>query len=149
MVYYVIITLIIFLLNGMVIELKKIRFFFLYFIGVSVLFTCNVKALSCSDAIDSELIAEISKIFYLIGAVALVIGIVMGMLDFFKVFISGDSGELKKTASKFVKRLIAIALFFAIPALTSWILDLAGFTSDTCLNDLKSGDNVCYQSQQV
>lgn len=114
-------------------KLKKIRLCFTYFTCFSLLFVSNVGAVSCEEALSDDLVTEICNIFYTIGAVALIIGIVMGMVDFIKVLVSGDNGELKKVATKFAKRLIAIALFIAIPALASWLLDIAGVTSDTCI----------------
>lgn len=126
--------------------MNKIRNFLVFFILISFCFVGNVNA-ECAS-IDDDVIKEISEIFYLIGYIALTIGIILGMLDFFKVLASGDNGELKKVAQKFVKRLLAIALFFVIPTLTKWILDLAGYSNvDTCIE--KTEANVCHLGQVV
>lgn len=116
--------------------MKKIKIFLNVFI-INLLFTFNkVKADGCSDTIGSQtLVDEIVKIFHIIGYVTLVIAVILGMLDFFKVIAGGDKADLKNVAQKFIKRLLAVALFFILPAIVEWLLEISGvINGGTCLN---------------
>ena len=97
--------------------MKKIRNIFKLYILSMFLFINKVKAAKCPGFLGSgegSLANEIVSIFHIMGYVALAIGIVLGMLDFFKVIVGGDKTELKGVAQKFVKRLLAISLFFIL-----------------------------------
>lgn len=117
--------------------MKKLRNFFTLYIMSMFMFINRVSADGCSETLASEdLVEEIVSIFHIVGYVALAIGVVLGMLDFFKVIVGGDKAELKTVGIKFIKRLLAIALFFILPAIVEWLLGISGVThGGTCLND--------------
>ena len=95
----------------------------------------KVKAANCQSVLGESLVKEIKEIFHIIGYITLVIAIVMGMLDFFKTIVGGDRAELKAVGAKFVKRLLAVSLFFILPALVEWLLDISGINhGGTCLD---------------
>ena len=88
----------------------------------------------CSELLGSNMVKEIKDIFYILGYVALAIGIVLGMFDFIKTITGGDKAELKVVGQKFVKRLLAISLFFILPTVVSWLLELSGIPhGGTCI----------------
>ena len=78
-----------------------------------------------------------------IGGVILLI--VLGMLDFVKAAASGEQEEMKKSKSKFVKRLIACVVLFFVPIIVKILVGLVNLgseekcdsskTSDTSIND--------------
>lgn len=114
--------------------MKKISNIFKIYFLMFLFSINNVKAADCESVLGSTLADEIKEIFHIIGYITLVIAIVMGMLDFFKTIVGGDKAELKAVGIKFVKRLLAVSLFFILPALVNWLLELAGYDDvKTCL----------------
>ena len=114
---------------------KVVNFLNLYFL-MFIFSINNVKAEDCKSVLGGgALVDEIKEIFHIIGYVTLVIAIVMGMLDFFKTIVGGDKADLKTVGTKFVKRLLAVSLFFILPALVEWLLDISGIShGGTCLD---------------
>lgn len=113
---------------------KVVNFLNLYFL-MFIFSINNVKAADCESVLGGTLADEIKEIFHIIGYITLVIAIVMGMLDFFKIIVGGDKAELKAVGAKFVKRLLAVSLFFILPALVEWLLELSGIEhGGTCLD---------------
>lgn len=51
-----------------------------------------------------------------------ILAVLLGMLDFFKATVSDDDGATKKASTRFIKRLIAAALIFILPALIQFLL---------------------------
>lgn len=93
---------------------------------------------ACAD--DDSLLGDVSnedsvawlvqKLLNYIRILGPSLAIVLGSIDYIKAIISSDENEMKKTNSKFVKRMIAAVLLFFIPTITTVLLDLFGITTD-------------------
>ena len=84
------------------------------------------------DAGTQEIIDWIMNIIRVGGILLL---IVLGMLDFIKAAASGEQEEMKKSKSKFIKRLIACVGLFLIPLVVDILLgliNLAGGANGDC-----------------
>ena len=73
-----------------------------------------------------------------IGGVILLV--VLGMLDFVKAAASGEQEEMKKSKSKFVKRLIACVVLFFVPIIVDILVGLVNLGSGENCNSSKSSD---------
>ena len=78
-----------------------------------------------------------------IGGVILLV--VLGMLDFVKAAASGEQEEMKKSKSKFVKRLIACVVLFFVPIIVKILVGLVNLGSgESCksnnIHQSNSGD---------
>lgn len=58
--------------------------------------------------------------------------IILGILDFIKAIASGSDDEMKKAQGRFIKRLIAAALLFIIPAIIEFVLTIFKIESTFC-----------------
>ncbi len=76
--------------------------------------------------------------FIRIGGVILLV--VLGMLDFVKAAASGEQDEMKKSKSKFVKRLIACVILFFVPIIVDLLVGLVNLGSGESCNSSKSSD---------
>ena len=95
-------------------------------------------ATNCEELVGSSIVAFVKDLFDMIKWIALAIGLVLGMLDFFRAITSGEEGALKKSAAKFVKRLIGIVILFILPVVLEYILNISGVShGGTCLNSNK------------
>ena len=81
------------------------------------------------DGSPSETLKQIQDIvgYVQIGTIFLIL--VLGMLDFTGAIGSGEDNAFKKAGSKFLKRLIAGALVFLIPAILGIILNLVSIAN--------------------
>ena len=117
----------------------KNKFLFMY--ALLILNLNKVSALTldgatdCKKLVGAEIVEFITDLFNMVKWIALALGLVLGMLDFFKAVAASDDGALKKSATKFVKRLIGIVILFILPILLEYILDISGVShGGTCLN---------------
>lgn len=78
-----------------------------------------------------------------IGGVVLLV--VLGMLDFVKAAASGEQEEMKKSKSKFVKRLIACVVLFFVPIIVDILVGLVNLGSGENCNSNDSNNRVSYQ----
>lgn len=82
-------------------------------------------ALSCEELLGDELIGYIQQIVNIIKIVVPILLIVFGTIDFGKAIFVNDDGEMKKSQTKFIKRLIIAVAFFLVPTLLTLILNIA------------------------
>ena len=80
----------------------------------------------CGGVISDRLATILGQIYKTITTLAVVVVIVLGALDFFKATSSDDADAMKKSWSKFVKRLIAAILLAVLPTLLKFILGVFG-----------------------
>lgn len=115
--------------------MKKIKEVLFICCCFSILFIPTVFAESCEGLLGQHAVDMIKDFYYMIGYIVAAVAVILGILDFFKVFTGGDKSELKGVAQKFVKRIIALAIFLMLPGLVEWILEIAGITNHggTCL----------------
>lgn len=116
--------------------MKKIKRFFLVSCCFSVMFIENVLAdvQSCESLLGDEVTEMIKDFYFMVGYIVAAVTVILGILDFFKVFTGGDKSELKVVAQKLVKRILALAIFLMLPGLVEWILKIAGIRhGGTCL----------------
>lgn len=81
--------------------------------------------LSCQDMLGDKLTKRIQDIINIIKIAVPILLIVFGMIDFGKGIFSMDENEMKKSQSKFMKRIIVAVAFFMIPTFIGVILNIA------------------------
>lgn len=74
--------------------------------------------------ISSNLITWIKNILKWIKYILPVLVIILGIIDFIKAIASDSDDEMKKAQGRFIKRLIAAALLFLVPALIEFIFEI-------------------------
>ena len=82
-----------------------------------------------------------------IGGVVLLV--VLGMLDFVKAAASGEQEEMKKSKSKFVKRLIACVVLFFVPIIVDILVGLVNLGSGENCNSNDSNDKTDDSNNRV
>lgn len=82
-----------------------------------------------------------------IGGVILLV--VLGMLDFVKAAASGEQEEMKKSKSKFVKRLIACVVLFFVPIIVKILVGLVNLGSGENCNSNDSNDKTDDSNNRV
>lgn len=93
--------------------------------------------------IDEGTQSIIDWIMNLIRFGGVVLLIVLGMLDFVKAAASGEQEEMKKSKSKFVKRLIACVVLFFIPIIVNILVGLVNLGSgENCNSSSKTTTDV-------
>lgn len=86
---------------------------------------------------ESSVAWLLQKILNYIKILGPTIAIIMGSLDFAKAIIASDEESMKKSQSKFVKRLIAAVILFFLPLLVSILLGIFNFTTNNATCGLK------------
>lgn len=101
---------------------------FIFLLGMN-----NVYAeVNCSNLTGNDsLMKWIYDIYNIFKYLALVLTVALGMLDFFKAITASDDSAIKKSATTFVKRLIAVVALFLAPILIEFILGVVRI--DYCL----------------
>lgn len=84
------------------------------------------KKWACGGFVSTDLLKEINKIYRTIGLVVVAVVIILGVLDFMKAISSDDDSTLKKSASKFMKRIVIAILIVALPIILQLFLDMFG-----------------------
>ena len=95
----------------------------------------NIEKLTTSSGecgLSSNLIKWIKNILKWIKYILPVLVIILGIIDFIRAIASGSDDEMKKAQGRFIKRLIAAALLFIIPALIEFILNVFNIESTFC-----------------
>lgn len=109
---------------------KIITIFVLMFTFIPVVFA----DVNCSTFLGNPNIKELIKeIYSIFKYLALTLTVGLGMLDFLKAITGNDAGDLKKSAEKFLKRIIAVVVLFLIPILIDFLLGIIGIKA--CLPD--------------
>jgi hypothetical protein len=80
-----------------------------------------------------SLTGTINEVLLVVKWIALALTIILGIIDFIQ---GAASGDLKKAATKFMKRMIAVVLLFVVQALIEWLLGLAEFNGD-CITKIR------------
>lgn len=80
---------------------------------------------SCEEKLGPDLVERIQSIVDLIKIAVPIILIIYGIIDFGKAIFIGDENEMKKSQSKFIKRLIVAVGFFLVPTLVQLVLNIA------------------------
>lgn len=97
----------------------------------------TVEINSCKDLIPLELIDKLNEYMTILKIIVPIIVVVTGILDFAKAVLGSDDDLLKKAQAKFIKRLIIAVVFFLLPILIKFMLDIVNnvwnvFSGDTC-----------------
>ena len=98
----------------------------------------NVDLSGC--IIDKGTQSIIDWIMNLVRIGGVILLVVLGMLDFVKAAASGEQEEMKKSKSKFVKRLIACVVLFFVPIIVDILVGLVNLGSGESCNSSKSSD---------
>ena len=111
--------------------------------GNEVIFDDNTNEDSNQDVINKvppsncsqlQTIKWFQKMFDYVKIIAPVLVLILSSVDYLKAIFSSQEDSMKKTNSRFIKRLIAAVLLFILPALLSFILNMTGdnFGNDLC-----------------
>ena len=74
----------------------------------------------------------LKKVLNYLKIVGPVLTLILSSLDFIKSFFQSDDDSMKKTYHKFLIRIVCSMLLFLVPTLISFLLDIFGFTANTC-----------------
>lgn len=88
--------------------------------------------IGCNDVFDEKLIKKLQSYFDIFKIVVPIIILVLSILDFASSILNSDDDQIKKSQSKLIKRLILAAIFFLLPILLKFILNLVNSSIDTC-----------------
>ena len=99
--------------------------------------TDNPGNITCKDIFgdksDKGSVIHILAEVYNIGRiVAVIMVIVLSMVDFTKAVASSDSGIIKKSFNKFIKRLVILVALFLIPGFVKIIFDITFGSGTMC-----------------
>ncbi len=112
--------------------MKKNRLFLTYILLFSIFYVPSVFAETCVSILGPQLSKFVADTYYMICYIGIALSVILGFMDFFKVFAGGEKSELKTVAGKLAKRLIAIAILLIFPSILKWIFDAIGVSIDTC-----------------
>lgn len=84
-----------------------------------------VKIEKCGDLINDELVKLLKSIVGIVRIIVPIILIALGIVDFGTAVFAGDEDKMKKSQSKFIRRLIIGAVIFIIPNVLKLILTIA------------------------
>ena len=99
--------------------------------------------------IDEGTQSIIDWIMNLIRIGGVILLVVLGMLDFVKAAASGEQEEMKKSKSKFVKRLIACVVLFFVPIIVKILVGLVNLGSGESCNSNDSNDKTDDSNNRV
>ena len=97
--------------------------------------SCDQALFGCVD--DEKSVAWLlQKILNYIKILGPTAAIALGTIDFAKAIIISDEENMKKTESRFIKRIIAAMLLFFVPLLVQIFLGLVGITGTAATGGL-------------
>lgn len=79
---------------------------------------------------NGETIKLVKQIYDIIKILIPVLIIILSIIDFLKVILISDDKNYKSAWDKFIKRLIIGVIFFLIPLLVSFLLDISGIDTE-------------------
>ena len=80
--------------------------------------------MNCTELKGTRTYKIIKEVFKWIQILAPIMLIIFGVLDYVKALIASDADAMKKTSSKFVKRLIISAAIILLPFVLDFFLSL-------------------------
>lgn len=93
---------------------------------------------TCENLLGDDVISMISRIYFVIEIVVVLLCVVLSMMDFFKATANSDADALKKTWTRVIKRIIVIFVLFLLPVLVRFALYKTGVISQVndviCIN---------------
>ncbi|MBR3161967.1 MAG: hypothetical protein IKF19_04480 [Bacilli bacterium] len=84
----------------------------------------EVEKKNCKELLGKKLINKIKEIVNIIRISVPILLIVFGVIDFGKAIFVSDENEMKKSQSRFIRRLIVAVAFFLIPTLLAIVLNI-------------------------
>ena len=91
----------------------------------------------CDKLDGSKTLGWVKKIYTLLRILVPTLIIILSVIDFLGVVLSGESEKMEKAKSKFIKRIIIGILFILMPFILEFILKMAGVI-DSSLADVVS-----------
>ena len=85
----------------------------------------EIETKSCKELLGDELIEKIQEIVNMVRIMIPILLIVFGIIDFGKAIFVSDENEMKKSQSKFIRRLIVAVGFFMVPSILALVLNIA------------------------
>ena len=80
------------------------------------------ESVSCAELLGDENVELISNILFIISIVGVVLGVVLGSVDFLRAIVSSDDDALAQAWKKFKFRIISIVILLLLPVLVDFIL---------------------------
>ena len=108
----------------------------LFFVFVLFIFVTPVQAADdCNGLLTEDAYKFLQEIIDYIRIFVPILLIILGAADFASAVVASDQDALKKSGSKFVKRLIAAIAVFFVPLLVRVLLSLPGIKDTIHLVD--------------
>ena len=79
---------------------------------------------------DSKTVAIFRKLYKYLKVLIPVLIILLGIVDFIKVVVTGKDDDMKKAINRFVKRIIVAVIFVLVPVLIQLFINISGLTSE-------------------
>lgn len=99
------------------------------------LFDRNYTGVLYCGFIGENTFGYIQMLYGMIKFIIPAVIVLLGMVDFMKVLLSGDEKDMKASGVKFLKRIAAGLIFILLPVLVEFIIRLVGFSED-CIQQL-------------
>ena len=78
----------------------------------------------------SQTVAILRKIYMYMKILIPVLIILLGIVDFVKVVVTGKDDDMKKALSRLVKRIIVAIVFILVPVIIQLFINISGLTSE-------------------
>lgn len=84
---------------------------------------------------NSETVLLLKKIYKYLKILIPILIIILSIVDFVKVVVTGKNDDMKKAIDKFVKRIIVAIVFILVPAIIQILINISGITSYSGINE--------------
>jgi len=114
---------------------KKKNYIYIFMLLYLVMF--GFKTIVLADTLDCEswdkTLKDIQNIFDFCKIVVPLLVIGLSTFDFIKAITGKDDKDMKKAFHKLLKRLALAVVFFFLPTLLNFLLDLVGTNTSVCV----------------
>lgn len=84
------------------------------------------KITGCSIFRDTKTAELVKKIVTMIKFAIPILVVILGIMDFITVVLSGEEKSMKEAGNRFIKRMVAGLLVIFVPAIIEFLIDLSG-----------------------
>lgn len=84
---------------------------------------------------NSETVLILKKIYKYLKILIPILIIILSIIDFIKVVVTGKNDDMKKAIDKLVKRIIVAIVFILVPAIIQILINISGITSYSGINE--------------
>lgn len=84
---------------------------------------------------NSETVLILKKMYKYLKILIPILIIILSIIDFIKVVVTGKSDDMKKAIDKLVKRIIVAIVFILVPTIIQILINISGITSYSGINE--------------